>query len=330
VRKENNIYIYASGVKHVIESPFADISKPLHNMMITGSFFCLKQIGSKKAMKKLKEMLTKKDKDETENENQLQMKQGEMKLSKFGFGFELTGFIAFLSWTGMCLSSLLGVVSVLLGALGMEPYFLMASGADYRNYEPVSVLMQGFGCAFLVIAVGYFVMNFFLRKENRDNNFKGVKKMLTVICSVSTVLTILVLPVTVYLIGIFIPIFCGIIIIPALVFWCLLLLLLHGIIKGRSGFVKAFLVVTYTIFGLLTACIATTSFQAAVGYGLFIIFPCVLLFIMILTFLFVYYIGFSVVLHSIYQENEKTQLQKNKPLQGMAPTECLLSACLLA
>jgi len=285
-------------------------------MMITGSFFCLKQIGSKKAMKKLKEMLTKKDKDETENENQLQMKQGEMKLSKFGFGFELTDFVAFLSWTGMCLYSLLGVVSVLLGALGMEPYFLMASGADSRNYELVSVLMQGFGCAFLVIAVGYFVMNFFLRKENRDNNIKGVKKMLTVICTISTVLAILVLPVTVYLIGIFMPPFCGIFIILALVYWCLLLLLLHGIIKGRSGFVRAFLdvtIVTYTFFGLLTACIAITSFQAA--FGMFIIFPCVLLFIMILTFLFVYYIGFYVVLHSIYQENEKTQLQKKKNIK---------------
>ena len=125
-------------------------------------------------------MLMKKDHDKTENENQqqmkqtengnqLKMKQGEMKLSKFGIGFELTGFVAFLSWTGMCLYSLLGVVSVLLGALGMEPYFLMASGSDYRNYELVSVMMQGFGCAFLVIAVEYFVMNFFLRKENREN-----------------------------------------------------------------------------------------------------------------------------------------------------------------
>ena len=273
-------------------------------------------------MKELKKMLMKKDHDKTENENQqqmkqtengnqLKMKQGEMKLSKFGFGFELTGFVAFLSWTGMCLYSLLGVVSVLLGALGMEPYFLMASGSDYRNYELVSVMMQGFGCAFLVIAVGYFVMNFFLRKENRDNHLKGVKKMLSVICAISTLFKILVLPVTVYLIGIFIPTFCWIIV-PALVFWCLLLLLLHGIIKGRSGFVKAFLVVTYTIFGLLTACIATTSFRAAFGYGMFIIFPCVLLFIMILTFLFIFYIGFYVALHSIILENEKIQLQEKK------------------
>jgi len=257
----------------------------------------------KKAMKKLKDRQGKKDQDktekenqlqmkQTENENQLKMKQGEIKLSNFGFGFELNGFVAFLSWTGMCLYSLLGVVSVLLGALGMEPYFLMASGADYRNYELVSVLMQGFGCAFLVISVVYFVMNLFLRKENRDNNFKGVKKMLTVICTISTGLTILVLPVTVYLIGIFGPPFCVIFIFPALVYWCLLLLLLHGIIKGRSGFVKAFLVVTYTIFGLLTACIAITSFRVA--FGMFIIFPCGLLSIMILTFLFVFYVGFYV------------------------------------
>ena len=110
---------------------------------------------------------------QTENENQLKMKQGEMKLYMFGFGFELTGFVAFLSWTGMCLYSLLGVVSVILGALGMEPYFLMASGANSRNYELVSVLMQGFGCAFLVIAVGYFVMNFFLRSKRKCRRSNG-------------------------------------------------------------------------------------------------------------------------------------------------------------
>merc|ERR1712137_694409 len=198
-------------------------------------------------MEKLKEMLSEKDQDEMENETQIKMKQGEMKLSKFGFGFELTGFVAFLSWTGMGLCSLLGVVTVLLIALPMEPYFKNAFGSrdEWNMFELVSVLMQVFGSVFLVIAVGYFIMNFFLRKKNRDNNFQGVKKMLTVICSLSAVLLILVDSVPLILImynmmnGLFSPtIFSAVYLVPDLVFWCLLL---RGIRKERSGFVKAFL-----------------------------------------------------------------------------------------
>ena len=291
---------------------------------------------SKKAMKKLKEILTKKGKDktkngsrlqmkQTENENQLKMKQGEMKLSKFGFGFELTGFVAFLSWTGMCLFSLLGVVSVLLIALPMEPFFQnlwqkeLGRTDKYSFFETVYILMQVFGSVFLVIAVGYFIMNFFLRKKNRDNNFKGVKKMLTVICTISAVLMSLLFSVDLILImynmmnGIFIPAhFSAIVFIPALVFCCLLL---HGIRKERSGFVKAFLVFKYTIFGLITACLAISSVGSAVGYGMFIIFPCILLLIMINTFFFVFNIGFYVALHSIYLENEKRQQQKKKNIE---------------
>merc|ERR1712184_6736 len=279
---------------------------------------------SRIAMEKLKEMLTEKDQDEMENENDMKMKQGEMKLSKFGFGFELTGFVAFLSWTGMCLFSLLGVVSVLLIALLMEPYFQNHPKSfdrdEWNMFELVSVLMQVFGSVFLVIAVGYFIMNFFLRKKNRDNNFQGVKKMLTVICSLSAVLMILVVSAILILIiydmmnGIIFPTyhFSMIYLVPDLVFWCLLL---HGIRKERSGFVKAFLVFKYTIFGLFTVCMALSSAVAAVGYSMFIVFPCGILYIMTLTFIFVFNIGFYVALHSIYLENEKTQQLKKKNIE---------------
>jgi len=311
VTKENNKEILMSGVKHAIESSFAYISKPLH---------LIKMADSKIAMEKLKEILTEKDQDEMENEKNQKMKQGEIKLSKFGFCFELTGFVAFLSWTGMCLFSLLGVVSVLLIALPMEPYFQKAFGRDEWGLLGLfSVLMQVFGSVFLVMAVGYFIMSFILRKKNRDNNFKGVKKMLTVICSLSAVLMILLFSLDLILImynmmnGIFMPTqFSAIVFIPALVFCCLLL---HGIRKERIGFVKAFLVFHYIFFGLITACIAISSVGSAVGYGIFIIFPCFLLIIMINTFFFVFNIGFYVALHSIYLENEKTQQQKKKNVE---------------
>merc|ERR1712110_1158217 len=106
---------------------------------------------SRIAMEKLKEMLTVKEQDEMENENDMKMKQGEMKLSKFGFGFELTGFVAFLSWAGMCLFSMLGVVSMLLIALPMEPFFqklwqeAFHRTDKYSLFELVLVLVQVFG-----------------------------------------------------------------------------------------------------------------------------------------------------------------------------------------
>lgn len=303
-----------SGVKHAIESSFAYISKPLHHMMMAEP---------KIAKEKIQELFGEKDQEETENENQQKMKRGEMKLSKFGFGFELTGFVAFLSWTGMCLYSLLGLLGVLLISLPMDQYFrngFSRWGGDDHITEFTTVLMQGFGSAFLVIAVGYFVMNFLLRKRNRDGNFKGMKKMLTVICTIRAVITILVYSVPLVwllyemvIVQIFLTYHVFLIfIIPALLFWCLLL---HGIRKGRSGFVKAFLVFHYTIFGLYTAGVAISSVGSAVGYGIFIIFPCGLLYIMVLTFLFVFNIGFYVALHSIFLEEEKTQQQRKKNIE---------------
>merc|ERR1711862_839658 len=205
---------------------------------------------------------------------------------------------------------------MLLISLPIGPYFRKA----WNDEIFFTGLMQGFGSAFLVFAAGYFIMNYLLRKRNRDGNFKGVKKMLTVICTISAVLTILVysalsvgLLVVIVLGGFFLPYHCYLIfLIPALVFWCLLL---HGIWKGRSGFVKAFLVFHYTIFGLVTVCAVISSVGSAIGYGMFVIFPCGLLYIIIATFLFVFNIGFYVALHSIFMEEEKTQQQKKKNIE---------------
>merc|ERR1711862_681147 len=126
---------------------------------------------------------------------------------------------------------------MLLISLPIGPYFRKA----WNDEIFFTGLMQGFGSAFLVFAAGYFIMNYLLRKRNRDGNFKGVKKMLTVICTISAVITILVysalsfgLLVIIVLGGFFLPYhFYLIFLIPALVLWCLLL---HGIRKGRSGF----------------------------------------------------------------------------------------------
>ena len=65
--------------------------------------------GELKAKEEMEEIQTEKDQDEMENEKNLKMKHGEMKISKFGLGFELTGFVAFLSWTWMFLYTILGL-----------------------------------------------------------------------------------------------------------------------------------------------------------------------------------------------------------------------------
>jgi len=293
-----------SGVKHVIVNSLAYISKPLHHMMMAES------------REKIEEML--KEKDQEENEKK---KLGEMKLSKFGFGFELTGFVAFLGWTGMCLFSLLGLVGSALVTVPIDipNLFRGSSSRINQELEVVVALMQGFGSAFLLIAVGFFLMNFFLRKKNKENDFQGVKKMLTVICSISIVITIIVYSVLLIcsmyeiLIGTLAPRhFSSLILFPALIIQCLLL---HGIKAERSGFIKAFLIFHYTLFVFFIAGLAIVSIGCAFYYGMFIVVLCGLLYIMILTFIFVFNIGFYVVLHSFYLEKEKSQQQMKKNIE---------------
>jgi len=284
-------------------NPFAYISESLHHLMMA------------EPKEKIEEKLN--EKDQEENRNQLKMKLGEMRLSKFGFGFELTGFTAFLGWAGMCLFSLLGLVGSALITVPIDiPNLFRGSGI---NWEVVVALMQGFGSAFLLIAVGFFLLNFFLRKKNKENDFQGVKKMLTMICSISIVIRIIVYSVLLIwsmyeiLNGILAPRhFSSLILFPALIIQCLLL---HGIKNERSGFIKAFLIFHYTLFVFLIVGLAIASIGSACFYGMFTVVLCGLLYIMILTFIFVFNIGFYVVLHSFYLEKEKNQQQMKKNIE---------------
>ena len=93
-------------------------------------------------------------------------------------------------------------------------------------------------------------------------------------------------------------------------------LLLHGIKNEKSGFVKPFLIFHYTLYVLSIASVAVMSICCAVFYGrIFTIVLCGLLYIMILTFLFIFNIGFYVALHSIYVEMEKRQQQMKKNIE---------------
>merc|ERR1712113_300257 len=146
---------------------------------------------------------------------------------------------------------------------------------------------------------------------NKENNLKGVKKILTVICSISAVFMILVYSVPMFL-NVGFGNLSGLIHIPSIIFWCFLL---HGIRKEKSGFVKAFLVYHYVVFGILIAAAIIGSVVAGAISGMFTIVPCGLLYVMVLTFLFVFNIGFYVALHSIYLEIEKSQVQMKKNIE---------------
>jgi len=273
-------------------------------------------IDLKSTSEKFKKMMTEKDQEENETETG-KMKLEEMKLSRFGFGFEMTGFVAFLGWTGMCLSSLLGLVAAAMITVtidlnnGVFLYHEWFHLTPWDVRDIIAGLMQGIGGFLLVIAVGFFLLSFFLRKKNKDNNLKGVKKILTVFCSISAVFMILVYSVPMFL-NVGFGNFTGLINIPFIIFSCLLL---HGIRKEKSGYVKAFLVYHYVVFGILMAAAIIGSVVAGAISGMFTIVPCGLLYVMVMTFLFVFNIGFYVVLHSIYLENEKSHLQMKKNIE---------------
>ena len=259
-----------------------------------------------------------------ETDIQRDMKQGKLKLSRFGLGFELTGFTAFLSWAGMWLYSLLGLAAMAMITVptdfNLRPSIVLGSSIDLTRAERIYDLcvLQGCGGALLGISIGYFIMNFFLRKRNKEKNLQGVKKMLIIICSISAGLVVAIYTALIALL-VFAIIFIhysfllgNLILIPALCFWCLLL---HGIRKERSGYVKAFLVFQYTLAGLYMTAVAVASIMAAALYGMVSILLIGILYIMVLTFLFVFNIGFYVSLHSIFLASEKSQQQMKKNME---------------
>ena len=58
-------------------------------------------------------------------------------------------------------------------------------------YLDLTFIVFVIGIAFVVIAVAFLPMTFMLRKRNKEYNLKGVKTMLTMICSIKAVLGIL-------------------------------------------------------------------------------------------------------------------------------------------
>ena len=100
------------------------------------------------------------------------------------------------------------------------------------------------------------------------------------------------------------------------------LLLLYGITeKERSSYLKVFLEIQYlVVYGPIVTAIAIGAFVFAAFLDMFSLVIIGVLLSLVLTFLFVFNIGFFVALHSIYLDNENLmQLRKNLKTLNLFP-----------
>ena len=300
-----------AGLKNLIVNSKANISKRLGDGVMTQS-----------RMEKNKEMIE--DVDHA-MKNNLNMEWKELSLSVLGISFDLSDFVAFLSWTGMCLYALLGLLAAALISLPMD-----LGQMDFltRNLETLDLGLEtlDLGIVLLLIAVLYFILNYLLGKKNKENNLDGVKETLKVICTVKIILGGIICVLLLHLSSSFL--ICQVetirrnrlksflsFLMSASVF-AITSLLLYGITqKERSSYLKVFLEIQYfAIYGPIVSVIAMGAFVFAAFFKIFSLFIIGVLVSLVLTFLFVFNIGFFVALHSIYLENEN-QIQLRKMLK---------------
>ena len=137
-----------AGLKNFIVDSFANISKRQRDGVMT-----------QQGMEQFKEMME--DMDQA-MQNNLNMEWKVLSVSVLGISFNLSDFVAFLSWTGLCLYALLGLFAAALISLPMDlgqKYFIN------RNWITLGMVL-------LLIAVLYFLLNFSLRKKNKENNLQ--------------------------------------------------------------------------------------------------------------------------------------------------------------
>ena len=176
------------------------------------------------------------------------------------------------------------------------------------------------GIVLLLIAVLYFILNYLLGKKNKEKNLDGVKETLKVICTVKLILGGIICVLLLHLSSSFL--ICQVetirrnrlksflsFLMSASVF-AITSLLLYGITeKERSSYLKVFLEIQY--FGVYGPIVSAIAIFAAFFKIISLVIIGVLV-SLVLTFLFVFNIGFFVALHSIYLENEnQIQLRKN-------------------
>jgi len=263
--------------------------------------------------------------DLMEDENQRKMERGELKLTRFGLGFKLTSFTSFLGWTGMFLYTLLGLVALAMLTLptDLKDFIRGNLGTAYQEniYEAIANLMRGIGAVMLFISIAFFILNFFLRKKNKEKNLRGVTIILTVICCIGAALQILLLSANIIfqlmVVGrVFTKLvftYHGIIsLIYSMASIVFLSLLLHGIRTKQSCFIKPFLVFQYCMIAfILSAVIIVSIVFASMMQHFWMVLLGAFTFIFLM-FCYTFDMGFYITLHSIILANEKkSQYKKN-------------------
>jgi len=249
----------------------------------------------------------------------------------FGFRFKVTRFTSFLSWTGMifCVLMMIGSLALLTIPTDVQPWVSVLS---YRLFREGGVLehardgpeifdrvcyaiayfMYAYGGVLLALALTFFPMYFLLRKRNLEKDQAGVMKMLKIICYTKAGIIIFFsfLGICAYTfnmthgIGITGPIGLGVI------FYYLLLIIfaslkIHGIRTQNPRYVKAFIIFKYVLLTLFSTLVIGICIYGSAILSQFWIFLLGVVVIMWVSFLWIFYTGFSITIHTIMENNLK-------------------------
>ena len=232
------------------------------------------------------------------------------KLSKFGFGFELDGFVTFLSWNGMVLSTILGILSMALFAI---PADLRYPGINLHE-ETIRVLeyiMYPCGTFGLLLAMVKFYLNVKLRRDqDKETSLKRICYYLG---------GLKIFAVSIHMVFTLVMVFLGqtghffnlaIFGLP-LVFFSLMV---HGVRTQRRNLIKAFLIYSYVCSGILIV--------AGIGFGLYFsiafmssIFFVSLLVIILFVYILVSSFGYVIAFDSLLLNKMATFQEFVNPVQ---------------
>jgi len=249
----------------------------------------------------------------------------------FGFRFKVTRFTSFLSWTGMifCVLMMIGSLALLTIPTDVQRWVmflrdqLFTEGGVFEHARDgteifdrvcyaIAYFMYAYGGVLLALALTFFPMYFLLRKRNLEKDQAGVMKMLKIICYTKAGIIIFFsfLGICAYTfnmthgIGITGPIGLGVI------FYYLLLIIfaslkIHGIRTQNPRYIKAFIIFKYVLLTLFSTLVIGICIYGSAILSQFWIFLLGVVVIMWVSFLWIFYTGFSITIHTIMENNLK-------------------------
>ena len=225
----------------------------------------------------------------------------ELKLTKYGCGLKLTGFTSMLGWAGMIIATVttIGALTVFAflidtARLGIdicrkgglqESGDFSTSGLYGRFWHSGGLtcgISIGFGLFFFILSPYWFYLSYQLRNKVQEHDLVGITRTLKIICYIQAAFSII-------LYG------------PLMVFPILLII---GIARRRTVFVKIFIIFQLVMIILINIAVIVVYILAAVvtGYGFY--FLCGVLYSIGYTLLYVYANGHIIALHSIMEHHD--------------------------